>query len=84
MVTVSERGQVVIPVEIRRALGITAGCQLEFTMEGHSLRAEVRRLMAPTRVEDGFGMLVCRKPGKRRLADFDVAAAMREAKDDRG
>ncbi|MHB1281483.1 MAG: hypothetical protein ACYCYL_09665 [Acidithiobacillus sp.] len=32
---------------------------------------------------DGFGMLVCRRPGKRRLADFDVALAMREAKDDR-
>jgi hypothetical protein len=28
-------------------------------------------------------MLVCKKPGTRRLADFDVALAMREAADDR-
>jgi hypothetical protein len=24
--------------------------------------------------EDGFGMLVCRKPGERHLSDFDVAS----------
>jgi hypothetical protein len=27
-------------------------------------------------------MLVCKQPGQRRLADFDVALAMREAIDD--
>jgi hypothetical protein len=30
-----------------------------------------------------FKMLTCNQPGERRLADFDVAAAMREADDDR-
>lgn len=29
-VTVSEKGQVVIPAEIRRQLGIMPGCQLDF------------------------------------------------------
>jgi hypothetical protein len=43
----------------------------------------VKRQVVQTSVEDGFGMLVCKRPGKRRLADFDVALAMREAKDDR-
>jgi AbrB family looped-hinge helix DNA binding protein len=82
-VTVSDKGQVVIPVEIRRRLGITPGCQLDFSLEGQVIRAEVKRQVAPTRVEDGFGMLVCKRPGERRLADFDVAAAMRESDDDR-
>lgn len=82
-VTVSDKGQVVIPVEIRRRLGITPGCQLDFSLEGQVIRAEVKRQVAPTKAEDGFGMLVCKRPGERRLADFDVAAAMRESPDDR-
>ncbi len=82
-VTVSEKGQVVIPVEIRRRLGITPGCQLDFSLEGHVIRAEVKRQVVKTRAEDGFGMLVCKQPGERRLLDFDVAAAMRESGDDR-
>lgn len=38
--------------------------------------------MTPTRAEDGFGMLVCKRPGTRWLAEFDVATAMREASAD--
>ena len=78
-VTVSDKGQVVIPVEIRRRLGISPGCQLDFRLEGHVIHAEVKRQVAQTNVEDGFGMLVCTHPGKRSLADFDVAHAMRES-----
>lgn len=78
--TVSEKGQVVIPAEIRKLLGIAPGTQLDFTVEGQSLRVEVTRRAAPTRLEDGYGLLVCRKPGKRRLSDFDVAEAMRECR----
>lgn len=53
-----------------------------------SSNAEVKRQVAQTNAEDGFGMLVCKRPGKRRLADFDVALAMRgrsegEREDDR-
>lgn len=77
-VTVSDKGQVVIPVEIRRHLGITPGCQLDFSLEGHVIRAEVKRQVAQTQVADGFGMLVCQRPGERRLSDFDVALAMRD------
>jgi AbrB family looped-hinge helix DNA binding protein len=82
-VTVSDKGQVVIPVEIRRRLGITPGCQLDFSLEGNVIHAEVKRQIMQTKAEDGFGMLVCKRPGARRLADFDVAAAMRDAEGDR-
>jgi antitoxin PrlF len=75
-VTVSEKGQVVIPAEMRRKLGITPGTQLEFVEEGSELRVLVKRAKATTRHEDGYGMLVYRG-APRRLADFDVAELMR-------
>ena len=77
-VTVSEKGQVVIPVHIRRRLGIAQGCQLNFSLEGHVIHVEIKRPMVETKAVDGFGMLVCKRPGKRRLANFDVAGAMRK------
>jgi AbrB family looped-hinge helix DNA binding protein len=83
IVTVSEKGQVVIPAEIRRQLGITPGCQLNFILDGNTIRVELKRSVRPTRPEEGYGMLVCRQAGQRRLSDFDVARAMRDAADDR-
>ena len=37
-VTVSEKGQVVIPAGIRRRLGIEPGSKLDFELEGDSIR----------------------------------------------
>jgi AbrB family looped-hinge helix DNA binding protein len=81
-VTVSDKGQVVIPAEICRRLGISPGCQLEFSVEGDTMRMAVKRHFPMTRPEDGYGLLVCQQPGERRLSDFDVARAMRAAADD--
>lgn len=83
LVTVSEKGQVVIPAGIRKQLGITPGCQLDFSLQGSSIKVEIKRRVNPTSVDDGFGMLVSKALGKRSLSDFDVAAAMRGAVDDR-
>ncbi|KAB2929537.1 MAG: AbrB/MazE/SpoVT family DNA-binding domain-containing protein [Candidatus Competibacter sp.] len=82
-VTVSDKGQVVIPAEIRRQLGITPGCQLDFILDGNAIRIELKRRIRPSRPEEGYGMLVCQRPGQRRLSDFDVAQAMRDALNDR-
>ena len=38
LVTVSEKGQIVIPASLRTRLGITAGTRLEVTEEGGNLR----------------------------------------------
>lgn len=81
-VTVPHKGQVVIPADMRRKLGISPGCQLDFSLDGHVIHAEVKRHAAQTAAEDGFGMLVCKGKGKRRLADLDVALAMRGLADD--
>ena len=82
-VTVSDKGQVVIPAEIRRQLGITPGCQLDFILDGNAIRIELKRRIRPSRPEEGYGMLVCQRPRQRRLSDFDVAQAIRDVLNDR-
>lgn len=72
-VTVSEQGQIVIPPEICKQLGITPGCQLSFIVEGSNLRIEVNRRIQLKKPEDGYG-LVCNKPGERHLVDWDTEA----------
>jgi AbrB family looped-hinge helix DNA binding protein len=82
-VAVSEKGQVVIPAAIRRRLGLVPGSKLDFEMEGDSIRVRPLKSIPPSRAEDGFGMLRCDLAGEPRLADFDVAEAMRAEDDDR-
>jgi AbrB family looped-hinge helix DNA binding protein len=79
-VTVSDKGQVVIPAAIRRRLGIVPGTRLEFTEEGAEIRVRVQRVRRETRIEDGYGMLSY-TGSPHRLADFDVAAAMRRVRE---
>ncbi len=79
LVTVSDKGQVVIPAKIRKLLGITPGCQLDFSLDGHTIKVELKRQRSPSTIEEGFGMLVSKACGKRSLSDFDVATAMRSA-----
>jgi antitoxin PrlF len=81
-VTVSDKGQVVIPAAIRRRLGLGPGSKLDFELEGDSIRVRPLKSIPPSRTEDGYGLLRCDLPGKRRLADFDVARAMRSQNDD--
>ena len=72
-VTVSEQGQVIIPINIRKQLGITAGTQLILIFENAGLRVELQKRIQQTRPEDGYGLLICKEPGEGHLADFDVA-----------
>lgn len=81
-VSVSDNGQVVIPAAIRHRLGIEPGTQLDFELEGDSIRVRLIRSIKRARPEDGYGMLRCDRPGERHLADFDVAEAMRGTGDD--
>lgn len=80
-VTVSEKGQVVIPAAIRRDLGIRPGTELEFEREGASIRVSLRHRVPATSIDSGFGMLQA-KPTQaaRSLQDFDPAQAMRQAR----
>lgn len=75
-VTVSSKGQVVIPAEVRKALGIEPGSQVEVAVVDGKLQIELRHPAKVSTHDRGFGMLKYRGPA-RRLADADVAELMR-------
>jgi AbrB family looped-hinge helix DNA binding protein len=71
--TVTSKGQVTIPKEVRRALGIRQGSRIAFTTKNG--KAELRVLhRAPETVVSGHGMLDAR--GKHMPVDFDVASLL--------
>jgi antitoxin PrlF len=78
VVTVSEKGQVVIPAAIRKGLGIKPGAQLDFELQGSSIRVSLRHSVPAASIASGYGMLSAKPAGKqRKLVDFDAAEAMR-------
>ena len=81
--TLTERGQVVIPADIRARYGLTPGTQVEFVDDGGVIRLLVRRKVAPSDPEAGYGMVKVapRRTGEpRRLSDFDPAATLKRRK----
>ncbi len=48
-VTVSDKGQVVIPAAIRQRLGIAPGSKLDFELEGDGIRVRILRTIKQTR-----------------------------------
>ena len=78
--TLTEKGQVVIPAEIRARYELTPGTQVEFVDDGNVVRLVIRRRISPSDPEAGFG-LVKVEPGaagrpKRRLSSFDPASLL--------
>jgi len=47
---VTQKGQVTIPVEVRRALGIEPGSEVDFDLDGHGARLVVSRYRAAEEV----------------------------------
>lgn len=81
IVTVSEKGQVVIPASIRRSLGIKPGMELGFELEDRTIRVSLNQPVATSDIASGYGMLKPKGAAKpRKLLDFDVAQAMRTTK----
>lgn len=81
--TLTEKGQIVIPAEIRARYGLTAGTQVEFVDENGVIRLKIRRQVARTDPAVGFGLVKVTpaRPGtQRRLSDFDAAELMRGAR----
>ncbi len=71
--SVTSKGQVTIPMAIRKRLGISQGSKLEFKLVRDHL--EVRLAAAPARVKvGGFGLVKSRKAAVP--ADFDPAALL--------
>jgi antitoxin PrlF len=68
--TVTSKGQVTIPLEIREKLGVCKGSKIEFTVVGDHVELRVTEVSKPV-VGSGFAML----KSKRRSvpSDFDAA-----------
>lgn len=77
--TLTEKGQIVIPAEIRVKYGLTPGTQVEFIDEGGAIRLVARRRVSPSDPAVGYGLVKLKATGKpRRLAEFDVASLLRK------
>jgi len=71
--TVTSKGQVTIPKEVRRELGIRQGSRVVFSAKNG--KAEMRVLhRAPEAIKSGFGLLDGR--GRHLPADFDAASLL--------
>jgi AbrB family looped-hinge helix DNA binding protein len=79
--TLTEKGQVVIPAEIRARYELTPGTQVEFVDEGGTIRLHVRRRVKPSDPAAGYGMVKVKPPmpgtKPRRLSEFDPAVLLK-------
>ena len=71
--TVTSKGQVTIPKQVRRELGIRQGSRVVFAVRNG--KAELRVMhRAPARIDSGYGML--RSRGRHLPAGFDPASLL--------
>jgi AbrB family looped-hinge helix DNA binding protein len=78
--TLTEKGQIVIPAEIRARYQLTPGTQVEFVHDDGTIRLVVRRRVPRSDPEAGYGMIKVRRRrarrGDRRLLGFDAATLL--------
>lgn len=79
-VTVSSKGQVVIPAEIRRLLGIEPGSQIDVSVMDGKIELTLIHPAIRSSHNAGFGMLKYSGP-VHRLDDFDAAELMRQERE---
>ena len=82
--TLTAKGQIVIPAEIRARHELTPGTQVEFVDEGGVIRLLVRRRsIAAADPAAGFGMFrIARASAQpvRRLSEFDPASLLKRSR----
>lgn len=77
---VSSKGQIVLPAEMRRRLGMGAGARLEVLEESDGLKLRVVRPVASIEVAALAGLVKAPPRGTpRRLEDFDAATLLKPA-----
>lgn len=73
--TVSSKGQIVLPAAIRRRFGLCTGSQLSIQETENGLQLTVIHPATPCTVAQSAGMITVPTSGKARsLNDFDAAA----------
>ena len=77
---VSSKGQIVLPAELRRRLGMGAGARIEVLEESDGLKLRVVRSVATAGMADMAGMAgLVKAPARgvpRHLGDFDPASLL--------
>jgi antitoxin PrlF len=79
-VTLSEKGQIVIPADIRARYDLRPGTQVEFVDDAGIIRLLVRRRLPPSDPAAGYGLIKVERAkttGSRKLSDFDPASLVR-------
>jgi antitoxin PrlF len=83
ILTVSSKGQIVLPAALRRRLGMGAGAKIEAIEEADGVKLRVLRPIQKADVASFVGMLTAPSRGKpRRLEDFDPASLLRRSRDE--
>jgi AbrB family looped-hinge helix DNA binding protein len=78
--TIDKAGRVVIPAEVRKRLGLTAGTELKMVVEGFAIRL-VRAVAGPQLARRG-GRLVARpRAAEGERVEVDVARLIEEERD---
>ena len=81
ILTVSSKGQIVLPAPLRRRLGMGAGAKLEAVEDVDGLKLRVVRAVATVDVSGLAGMVKATPRGvPRRLEDFDPASVLARAR----
>jgi AbrB family looped-hinge helix DNA binding protein len=76
-VLVSSKGQIVLPAELRRRLGMGAGARIEVVEEADGLKLRVVRAVETKDMSGLAGMVKAPSMGQpRRLEDFDPASLL--------
>jgi antitoxin PrlF len=79
ILTVSSKGQIVLPAELRRRLGMGAGAKIEALEEADGLKLRVVRPVEKADISAFAGMIKIPSGGTpRRLEDFDPASLLRQ------
>jgi antitoxin PrlF len=78
--TIDKAGRVVIPVEVRKRLGLTAGTELEMAVEGFTIRL-VRAVAGPQLVRRGERLVARPHAVEGERAEVDVARLIEEERD---
>jgi antitoxin PrlF len=79
--TVSSKGQIVLPADVRRRLGMGAGAKIEILEEADGLRLRVINAVNTADLTSLAGMAKARSCGvTRRLENFEPASALRRTR----
>jgi len=78
--TIDKAGRVVIPSEVRKRLGLSAGTEVEVVIEGFAVRL-VRAVAGPELVRRGKRLIARPRAGDAERVELDVAKLIEEERD---